>query len=51
MKKNSVILYSGGIDSTVLLHWKKKEIALALYFDYGAKSTFRELNVVNNFCD
>ena len=30
MKKNSVILYSGGIDSTVLLHWKKKEIALAL---------------------
>lgn len=51
MKKTSVILYSGGIDSTVLLHWKKKEIALALYFDYGAKSTFRELNVVTNFCN
>jgi len=51
MKKNSVILYSGGIDSTVLLHFKRKEIALALYFDYGARSTFRELDVVNNFCN
>jgi 7-cyano-7-deazaguanine synthase len=51
MKKKSILLYSGGIDSTVLLYLKQKEIALACYFDYGSKNAWKELDAVNNFCN
>jgi 7-cyano-7-deazaguanine synthase len=37
MKKNSVIIYSGGLDSTVLLYTRKPYIKLAITFDYGSK--------------
>jgi len=35
--KDSVIIYSGGMDSTVLLYEKKEEIGLAISFNYGSK--------------
>lgn len=41
--KNSLILYSGGMDSTVLLYEKREEIALAVSFNYGSKHNDREL--------
>lgn len=36
MKKKSLIILSGGMDSVTLLHDRKNEIALAVTFDYGA---------------
>ncbi|RUS97582.1 hypothetical protein DSM106972_083190 [Dulcicalothrix desertica PCC 7102] len=41
--KDSLILYSGGMDSTVLLYDKREEIALAVSFNYGSKHNEREL--------
>jgi 7-cyano-7-deazaguanine synthase len=38
----SVIIYSGGIDSTVLLYQFKSNIKLAISFDYGSKHNDRE---------
>ena len=35
--KDTVIIYSGGMDSTVLLHEYKDSIKIALTFDYGSK--------------
>ena len=39
----ALIVYSGGLDSSVLLHKYKDVIALALSFDYGSKHAEREL--------
>ena len=33
--KDSVIIYSGGLDSTTLLYEERERIALAVTFDYG----------------
>lgn len=41
--KDSVIILSGGLDSTTLLHSEKGRIALALSFDYGSNHNEREL--------
>lgn len=41
--KDSVIVVSGGMDSTTLLYDKKEEIALAVTFDYGSKHNAREI--------
>ena len=40
--KNSVIIYSGGMDSTTLLHHYKDDIALAISFDYSSNHNDRE---------
>ena len=40
--KDSVIIYSGGMDSTTLLHQFKDNIALAITFDYGSNHNDRE---------
>lgn len=37
-----LLIYSGGMDSTVLLHSKKDAIKLALFFDYGSNHNDRE---------
>lgn len=42
MSKNSVIIYSGGMDSTTLLYEKQKDIALAISFNYGSKHNDKE---------
>ena len=43
MKKDSVIILSGGMDSVTLLHSMKERIALALTFDYGANHNRQEI--------
>ena len=39
----AILIYSGGLDSTTLLHEYKDSIALAVTFDYGAKHNAREI--------
>ena len=46
--KNYGILFSGGIDSTLLIHKYKEHIAMAYYIDYGTKLNDREKLVVIN---
>lgn len=38
-----VIIYSGGLDSTVLLHQYQKDIKLAITFDYDSKHNNKEI--------
>ena len=42
MKKDSVIILSGGMDSVTLLHDQRERIALAVTFDYGSNHNRRE---------
>ena len=39
----SLLIYSGGLDSTTLLYEYKDSIALAVTFDYGSKHNAREI--------
>jgi len=50
MKKDSLIVYSGGMDSTVLLYKHKDQIALAVSFDYGSKHNAIELHYARYHC-
>lgn len=49
--KDSVIVLSGGMDSTTLLHERKQQIALAVTFDYGSKHNAREIECARKNCD
>ena len=49
--KDSVIVLSGGMDSTTLLHDRKEQIALAVTFDYGSKHNAREIECARKNCD
>lgn len=49
--KDSVIVLSGGMDSTTLLHDRKDQIALAVTFDYGSKHNAREIDCARKNCD
>ena len=40
--KNSLILLSGGVDSTFMLYAYKEQIAEAIYFDYGGECCSEE---------
>ncbi|MCH5224703.1 MAG: 7-cyano-7-deazaguanine synthase QueC [Muribaculaceae bacterium] len=51
MEKDSVIILSGGMDSTTLLHFEKERIALALSFDYGSNHNARELECASIQCE
>lgn len=51
MAKDSVIILSGGLDSTTLLHYRKDEIALAVSFDYGSNHNARELECARWQCE
>lgn len=46
----AILIYSGGLDSTTLLHEYKDEIALAVTFGYGAKHNARELSCAVENC-
>ena len=48
--KDTVIIYSGGMDSTVLLHEYKDSIKIALTFDYGSKHNAREHRAARANC-
>lgn len=41
-RKDSVIIYSGGLDSTTLLYEERERIAVAVTFDYGSNHGARE---------
>ena len=51
MKKDTVLILSGGMDSTTLLYDQKERIALALSFDYGSNHNARELPFARLHCE
>lgn len=48
--KKSLIILSGGMDSVTLLHNRKREIALAVTFDYGSNHNAREIECAKANC-
>lgn len=48
--KDSVIIYSGGLDSTTLLYEERQRIALAVTFDYGSNHAAREIACARHHC-
>ena len=48
--KDSVIIYSGGLDSTTLLYEERSRIALAISFDYGSNHNAREITYAREHC-
>lgn len=50
MEKDSVIIFSGGMDSTTLLYDCRERIALALSFDYGSRHNAKELAFAQWHC-
>lgn len=48
--KKSLIILSGGMDSVTLLHNHKREIALAVSFDYGSNHNAREIECAKANC-
>lgn len=42
IRKHSLLILSGGLDSVTMLHEYAAEIALAVYFDYGSNHAARE---------
>lgn len=48
--KKSLIILSGGMDSVTLLHNRKREIALAVTFDYGSNHNDREIECAKANC-
>ena len=49
--KDSVIIISGGMDSTTLLYDMKERIALGISFDYGSNHNEREIDFAKLHCD
>lgn len=49
--KDSVIILSGGMDSTTLLYDQQERIALALSFDYGSNHNAREIPFARLHCE
>lgn len=48
--KDSVIVYSGGLDSTTLLYEERERVALAVTFDYGSNHAAREIACARHHC-
>lgn len=49
--KDALLIYSGGMDSTVLLHRYKDEIAEAVSFFYGSKHNRQEIKQAIDNCE
>lgn len=49
--KDSIIILSGGMDSTTLLYDYQERIALAVSFDYGSKHNKKELAFATQHCE
>ena len=49
-EKDSVIIYSGGLDSTTLLYEEQRRVALAVTFDYGSNHAAREIACARHHC-
>ena len=50
-EKDSVLVLSGGMDSTTMLHEYSKRIALAVSFDYGSNHNAREIECARRNCE
>ena len=50
MEKDSVLILSGGVDSTTLLYDERERIALAISFDYGSKHNAKEIPFAQWHC-
>lgn len=50
LDKDSVIIYSGGLDSTTLLYEEQSRIALAVTFDYGSNHAAQEIACARFHC-
>ncbi len=48
--KDSILILSGGVDSTTLLYDYQERIALAVTFDYGSKHNAREIPFARLHC-
>lgn len=51
MKKDSIIVLSGGMDSVTLLYDQQERIAAALSFDYGSNHNHKELPFAKWHCE
>ena len=51
MKKDTVLILSGGMDSVTLLYDSKDRVALALTFDYGSNHNAREIAFARLHCE
>lgn len=49
--KDSILVYSGGMDSTTMLYDYKDEIAMAVSFDYGSNHNQKELHFASLHCE
>ena len=49
-EKDSVIIYSGGLDSTTLLYEERERVALAVTFDYGSNHSKKEIAFAKWHC-
>ncbi|MBQ2541460.1 MAG: 7-cyano-7-deazaguanine synthase QueC [Paludibacteraceae bacterium] len=49
--KDSLIVYSGGLDSTTLLYEYRERIALAVSFHYGSNHNDREIHFARLHCE
>ena len=49
--KDSLIVYSGGLDSTTLLYEYRDRIALAISFHYGSNHNDREIHFAKLHCE
>ncbi len=49
-EEDSVIIYSGGLDSTTLLYEERECVALAVTFDYGSNHAAREIACARKHC-
>ena len=48
--KDSILIYSGGLDSTTLLYEYKERVAIAVSFDYGSKHNTKEIACAEQIC-
>lgn len=51
MEKDSIIILSGGMDSTTMLYDYQQRIALALSFDYGSNHNGKEIPFARWHCE
>ena len=50
MRKNGLIIVSGGMDSITLLYARKDDITLAVTFDYGSNHNKKEIECAKYHC-
>ena len=49
--KDSILIYSGGLDSTTMLYEYRERIAMAISFDYGSNHNSKEIKCADLHCE